>query len=105
MDTIPDHWQRAKWEWGVEKGRDVAYLNTKIPARNVHPATKIVAYICPKSGEWWVEENDKLVAGGVLYKSSPLWRDGKGPQIEAERVICFGATSLDNARAKIIYDD
>ena len=51
-------------------------------------------------GYWEVYENGVLVACGSISAGDPLWQNGDGPKLEAERVITRGATPDDLARAK-----
>lgn len=94
------HQQFAKWEWTTKDGATFARLECILGERNSHPQTHIKAYINPSLGTWRVEEDGKTVAMGKLNPGDPLWRDGKGAQLEAERVITSGATSLDTRRTQ-----
>lgn len=46
-------------------------------------------------GYWCVWEDSTLVAYGEISAGSSLWENGYGPQLQAERVICYGATKVD----------
>lgn len=92
--------RQARWRWSGVDWNEVGILEVYLPARNMHGALHIKARIEDCDGDmgyWRVEENGITVAQGEISASDPLWHNGRGPQLEAERVIVFGAGEKDKA--------
>lgn len=101
VDDAPAHVPRqARWRWHGVDWNEVGTLDVFLPARNMHGPLRITARIEDCDGDfgyWSVEENGITVATGKISSGDPLWRNGRGPQLEAERVIVYGASVEDKA--------
>lgn len=100
-NPMPARMCQASWFWTGAAWNEHGKIEVYIPQRNAHPELVIEALIEDCDGDygtWSVKENGVLVAIGEINSSDPLWRNGDGPQLEAERVICYGASALDTMR-------
>lgn len=95
----------AGWRWRGEDWNEHGRLIAMLPLNRMDPNSavlEITALIedCDGDfGNWEVWEDDTLVATGHISCGDDNWYNGKGPQLEAERVIVLGATEHDLLKA------